>query len=433
MSTFFFTDIENSTGLWEKHPEAMGRVLARHDTILRQQIERHGGQVFKHAGDGMLATFAPGEPLQCALEIQRCLGQEKWGPVGELWVRIAVHAGPAEKRGEDYFGPAVNHTARVLSLGWGGQVLLTPEVVALYSLPRGATLQHLGRHLFDHLPEAREVYGLWHPDLARLELPAAGPRSFTPRGSGDIMGADANQYLPARAEGRPQGNHVTQTILVVDDKASVRTLVREYLTEAGFNVLTASNGREALLRARQERPDLILLDIMMPEMDGYEFLRTYRRDRQTPVILLTARLEETDKVLGLELGADDYVTKPFGMRELVARIRAVLRRLGQELPPAEVLRAADIVLDRGSRAVEAAGRPVQLTPSEFELLAALMAAPGRVFSRQDLLSTLRGGALESVERTIDVHVRNLRAKIEPDPAHPRYVETVFGVGYRFRS
>jgi two-component system alkaline phosphatase synthesis response regulator PhoP len=254
---------------------------------------------------------------------------------------------------------------------------------------------------------------------------------FTQNGRRDIIRASANQDLVSRAE-RPQGHAVARTILVVDDKASVRTLVREYLTEAGYNVLTASDGREALMRARQERPDLILLDIMMPEMDGYEFIRVYRRDHQTPIILLTARLEETDKVLGLELGADDYVTKPFGMRELVARIRAVLRRFGQDIPPAEVLRAADILLDRGSRVVEVAGRPVQLTPSEFDLLAALMAAPGRVFSRQDLLLELRGAAFESVERTIDVHIRNLRAKIEPHPAHPCYVETVFGVGYRFR-
>jgi DNA-binding response OmpR family regulator len=415
----------------------MGQALARHDAILQLQIERYGGRIFKHTGDGVLAAFESGEPLHCALEVQRCLGRERWGPVGELRVRIALHAGPAERRGDDYFGPALNHAARVLSLGWGGQILLTPKVVASYSLPLGASLQQLGRHLFDYLAEAQEVYGLRHPDLPWPELPLPGnaaPMPFTRSSSRDIIGSGANrQALIPRAEERRQGNSVARTILVVDDKASVRTLVREYLTEAGFNVLTASNGREALMRARQERPDLILLDIMMPEMDGYEFIRAYRRDHQTPIILLTARLEETDKVLGLELGADDYVTKPFGMRELVARIRAVLRRLGQTLPPAEILRAADIVLDRGSRIVEVAGRSVQLTPSEFDLLAALMAAPGRVFSRQDLLLELRGAAFESVERTIDVHIRNLRAKIEPDPAHPCYIETVFGVGYRFCS
>ena len=225
---------------------------------------------------------------------------------------------------------------------------------------------------------------------------------------------------------------MAKTILVVDDKSSVRTLVRDYLTAEGFRVVSAGNGRDAVFVARHEKPDLILLDIMMPEMGGHEFLRLYRKERNTPVILLTARLEESDKVLGLELGADDYVTKPFGMRELVARIRAVLRRTGQDAPADEVLRAADIVLDRGSRSVQVADQSVRLTPSEFELLAVLMASPGRVFSRAVLLEQVGGSAYEGVERTIDVHVRNLRTKIEPDPSTPRYVETVFGIGYRFR-
>ncbi|HEX9115223.1 MAG TPA: response regulator transcription factor [Anaerolineae bacterium] len=225
---------------------------------------------------------------------------------------------------------------------------------------------------------------------------------------------------------------MAKTILVVDDKASVRTMVRDYLSEEGFRVVEAENGRAALFVARHEKPDLILLDILMPEMGGYEFLRTFRKERNTPVILVTARIEESDKVLGLELGADDYVTKPFGMAELVARIRAVLRRSGPGARADEVLAAADVVLDRGGRSVTVDGRPVRLTPSEFDLLAALMAAPGRVFSRGALLDLLQGPAAEGVERTVDVHVRNLRAKIEPDPAHPRYVETVFGAGYRFR-
>ena len=226
---------------------------------------------------------------------------------------------------------------------------------------------------------------------------------------------------------------MAKTILIVDDKASVRTLVRDYLAEEGFRTVTAENGRDALYVARHEKPDLILLDIMMPEMGGYEFLRAYRKERNTPVILLTARLEESDKVLGLELGADDYVTKPFVMRDLAARIRAVLRRAGQETPPDEVLRAADIVLDKGRRTVQVGERSARLTPSEFDLLAVLMAAPGRVLSRAALLDQLQGGAFEGIERTIDVHVRNLRTKIEPDPSNPRYIETVFGVGYRFRA
>lgn len=219
--------------------------------------------------------------------------------------------------------------------------------------------------------------------------------------------------------------------MVVDDKASVRTLVSEYLTEEGFRVVSAENGRGGLLTAQQEKPDLILLDIMMPEMGGYEFIRIYRQKSETPIILLTAKLEETDKVLGLELGADDYITKPFGMRELVARIRAVLRRASVTSTQPEVLRAGDLSLDRSTRQVQVGGRYVHLTPSEFELLATLMASPGRVFSRLDLLEKLTGTSFEGMARTIDVHIRNLRTKIEPDPSEPRYVETVFGVGYRF--
>ena len=225
---------------------------------------------------------------------------------------------------------------------------------------------------------------------------------------------------------------MTKTILVVDDKANMRDMVRDYLTEEGFRVIVAENGQQAIYTARQEKPDLILLDIMMPKMDGYEFLQVYRKEQSTPIILLTARLEETDKVLGLELGADDYITKPFGMRELVARIKAVLRRVGQDLPPEEVLRSGEVALDKGNHEVRVSGKLVSLTPSEFDLLAVLMAAPGRVFSRLDLLEKLQGTTFEGVARTIDVHVRNLRAKIEADPAHPTYIETVFGVGYRFR-
>ncbi len=224
-----------------------------------------------------------------------------------------------------------------------------------------------------------------------------------------------------------------RTILVVDDKANVRTLVREYLAEQGFRVVVADNGQNALYEARHEKPDLILLDIMMPTMDGYEFIRTYRKESETPIILLTAKLEESDKVIGLELGADDYITKPFGMRELVARIKTVLRRAGKAAPVDRVLRAADIVLDKDSHTVSVADQSVRLTPSEFDLLAILMASPGRVFSRLDLLEALQGTTFEGVARTIDQHVRNLRTKIEPDPAKPRYIETVFGVGYRFAT
>ncbi len=226
---------------------------------------------------------------------------------------------------------------------------------------------------------------------------------------------------------------MTKTILVVDDKANVRTLLREYLTEEGFQVVTAENGREALFVARHEKPDLIILDIMMPEMGGYDFMRHYRKESDTPIIMLTAKLEETDKVLGLELGADDYVTKPFGMKEIVARIRAVLRRTSQAAPPANILRGGGITLNQDEHTVKVGDQYVDLTPSEFDLLVVLMTAPGRVFSRLDLLESLQGTAFEGVERTIDVHIRNLRTKIETDPSNPQRIETVFGVGYRFQT
>ncbi len=226
---------------------------------------------------------------------------------------------------------------------------------------------------------------------------------------------------------------MSKTVLVVDDNRSVQRLVSEYLTENAFRVVNASNGREALFVARHEKPDLILLDIMMPEMDGYDFVRAYRKERDTPIILLTARLEETDKIIGLELGADDYVTKPFGMGELVARIRAVLRRTSKTASEPDIIRIADVVVDRSAHVVTVQNRPVLITPSEFDLLTTLMTAPERAFSRLDLLERLKGDSLEGVERSIDVHIRNLRTKIEPDPAKPQYILTVFGIGYRFIS
>jgi DNA-binding response OmpR family regulator len=224
---------------------------------------------------------------------------------------------------------------------------------------------------------------------------------------------------------------MAKKILVVDDKAELRTLLKQYLTQEGFDIVTASNGQEALFVARHEKPDLILLDIMMPEMGGFEFMRSYSREADTPVILLTAKLDENDKVLGLELGADDYITKPFSPRELTARIRAVLRRMEKSGVPQEILRLGDITLDRAGRMLTVRGQPMDLTPSEFELLATLMAAPGRVFTRLEILDRLQGAAYEGYERTIDVHIRNLRTKIEPDPSNPCYIETVYGAGYRF--
>jgi DNA-binding response OmpR family regulator len=226
---------------------------------------------------------------------------------------------------------------------------------------------------------------------------------------------------------------MAKTILVVDDKEELRILLKSYLEQEGFRVVMAVNGRDALFIARQEKPDLIILDLMMPEMGGYDFMRAHSREADTPTIILTAKLEENDKILGLELGADDYVTKPFSMRELTARVRAVMRRANKEDGEQDILRAADIVLDRNGRFVTVDSNPIDLTPSEFDLLASLMSAPGRAFSRLDLLDRLQGTAFEGYERTIDVHIRNLRTKIEPDPKNPRYVETVYGFGYRFAS
>ena len=222
-----------------------------------------------------------------------------------------------------------------------------------------------------------------------------------------------------------------QTILIVDDEAKLRQMIRVYLEQENYRVVEAGNGRDALFVARDTKPDLIILDLMMPEMNGYDFMRAFSKEAEVPVIMLTARVEDQDKILGLELGADDYVTKPFNVRELTARVRAVLRRGQRAASEPDLLRAADIVLDRTKITVTVGERDVELTRSEFELLAVLMSAPGRVFSRLDLLDRMSGDAYEGYERTIDVHIRNLRSKIERDPKHPQYVETVYGMGYRF--
>ena len=221
-------------------------------------------------------------------------------------------------------------------------------------------------------------------------------------------------------------------ILVVDDEARLVSLVRGYLEQDGYEVATAGNGREALLVGREFAPDLIILDLMMPEMDGWEFMRLVRRERNTPIIMLTARVDESDRIAGLEMGADDYLTKPFSPRELVARVRAVLRRAQPaEDAPLEPLRGGDLQLDADAHIFRRAGRPLELTPMEFDLLAALMRNPGRAFSRLELLERTQGYAYDGYERTVDAHIKNLRKKIEADPAHPQYVLTVFGVGYRF--
>jgi two-component system, OmpR family, alkaline phosphatase synthesis response regulator PhoP len=223
---------------------------------------------------------------------------------------------------------------------------------------------------------------------------------------------------------------VSQKILVVDDEAKIVRLVRSYLEQAGFTVVEANDGQTALIQARREKPDLVVLDLGLPGIDGIEVTRIMRRERETPIIMLTARVEDTDRIVGLELGADDYITKPFNPRELLARVRAVLRRTGGATPTPELLRARDLVLDLGGHQATLDGHPLDLTPTEFDLLAVLMQNPGRAFTRLELLERVQGYAYEGYERTIDAHVKNLRAKLGDDPRHPVYVQTVFGVGYK---
>ena len=222
---------------------------------------------------------------------------------------------------------------------------------------------------------------------------------------------------------------MAQKILVVDDQGSMRLLLKEYLIEHAFEIETASNGREALFIARDFKPDLILLDIMMPDLDGMGFMSHFRKEHNTPIILLTAKLEESDKIAGLELGADDYVTKPASMGELLARIKANLRRSTVNQTPQKTLSIADLMLYLDERRLEVGKQEIKLTPTEFELLAIFMSAPGRVYSRDQLMEQLGDIDIQSV-RTIDVHIRNLRTKIEPDPKKPIYIESIYGAGYR---
>jgi two-component system alkaline phosphatase synthesis response regulator PhoP len=223
---------------------------------------------------------------------------------------------------------------------------------------------------------------------------------------------------------------MSKRVLVIDDEPQIADLCRDYLVAAGFDVLTAGDGPKGLALARRERPDLVVLDLMLPGMDGLDVCRELRRESSVPIIMLTARVEESDKLIGLELGADDYLTKPFSPRELVARVRTVLRR-ASGAGPLEVIRAGTLTLDRGRYKVLLPDREVTLTPTEFEILATLAAQPGRVFSRGQLLSAARGVAFESYERAIDSHIRNLRRKIEPPEDEPQYILTVHGIGYKF--
>ena len=223
---------------------------------------------------------------------------------------------------------------------------------------------------------------------------------------------------------------MSRTILVVDDEPRIVELARDYLEHAGFHVITASDGRAALDAARQERPDLVVLDLGLPGLDGLDVTRELRKDGSVPIVMVTARDDELDKLLGLELGADDYLTKPFSPRELVARVKAVLRRTDRPAEASDVIKVGELQLDVPRMRTQVADRTVDLTPTEFTLLATLARQPGRIFTRSQLLDALHGVAFESYERAIDSHIKNLRRKLEPDPRQPRYVLTVYGVGYR---
>ena len=224
---------------------------------------------------------------------------------------------------------------------------------------------------------------------------------------------------------------MSKKILVVDDEPQIVRVLRGYLESAGFQVVVAYDGTQALAAFRHEAPDLIVLDLMLPGVDGLDVARSIRRESDVPIIMLTARVDETDRLIGLELGADDYVVKPFSPREVVARVRAVLRRVAGPEPTTRLLSAGDVTLDLDKRQVSVAGRMVELTPTEFDLLATMMESPGRVFSRMQLLDKIQGYAYEGYERTVDAHVKNLRQKIEEDPKHSHYILTVYGVGYKF--
>lgn len=226
---------------------------------------------------------------------------------------------------------------------------------------------------------------------------------------------------------------MSRKILIADDEQHILDTVSAYLRNEGYQVLTARDGQTALYTFRHEQPDLVILDVMMPEIDGLQVARLIRKDSTVPVMFLTARVEDADRIIGLELGGDEYITKPFSPRVLVAQVRALLRRTyGDLVRTASVWRVGDIELNTEMRLVTKSGTRIDLTPSEFDLLAIMMQRPGRVFSRMELLDKIQTESYAVYERAVDVHIKNLRAKIETDSRHPDYIETVYGVGYRMR-
>ena len=227
-----------------------------------------------------------------------------------------------------------------------------------------------------------------------------------------------------------------QRVLVVDDDREIVRIIRAYLEKAGYSVSTAYEGETALHIIRSDRPDLVVLDLMLPDRDGWDITRIVRGDpalAATPIVMLTARVEGEDRVMGLDLGADDYIPKPFNPHEVVARVRAVLRRANQDFGPSHVIQIGQLLLDVDRHEVQLAGKPIELTPTEFDLLKTLMEYPGHAFTRQSLIEQGLGFNYEGMERTLDSHIRNLRRKIEPDPSEPTYIKTVFGVGYRMQG
>lgn len=224
-----------------------------------------------------------------------------------------------------------------------------------------------------------------------------------------------------------------KTILVVDDEPEIVQIAKDFLEHAGFTVLTASGGNAAVNQAKRSKPDLIVLDLGLPDLDGLDVTRTLRRDMDVPIIMLTARGEESDKLVGLELGADDYITKPFSPKELVARVRVVLRRIDASIAfkDKEILRSGDLFIDLPCMKVQINDQEIELTTTEFQLLAKMVRQPGRIFTRAQLLDAIHGVAFESYERAIDAHIKNIRRKIEPDQRKPKYIQTIYGVGYKF--
>jgi DNA-binding response OmpR family regulator len=226
---------------------------------------------------------------------------------------------------------------------------------------------------------------------------------------------------------------MTQKILVIDDEPQIVKVLKAYLEKAGYLVITASDGKTALFAVQREKPDFLILDLNLPGIDGLEVCKAVRRDSNIPILMLTARVEEADRLIGLELGADDYVVKPFSPREVVARVKTIFRRTVAEPAKPDIIQVADLVIDLEQHTVVLAGRPIELTPTEFSILVTLAKQPKRVFSRLQIMEQAQGDAFEGYERTIDAHIKNIRLKMEPNPKKPRYIQTVFGMGYKLEA